>query len=242
MPIADMPINNATRNKMISFLDSNTDYNQIFMAEQDVSKTAFGCPGFVGLFEWVVMTFGLKNAATTYQWAMNMIFHDLLGVLLEVYIDDIVVKSAGFEGHLADLRMAFGRMRKYGLKMNPLKCTFSVSTGKFLGFIVHERGIKVDPKKVESIRKLEEPMCKKDVQKLLGKVNYLRRFISNLAGRVETFLPLVRLKHDGEFVSGADQKAAFEIIKEYLCNALVLRAPKDGVGRHASYTSLPRLA
>jgi hypothetical protein len=64
------------------------------MVEEDISKTAFICPGFVGLFEWVVMTFGLKNAGATYQRAMNLIFHDLLGIIVEVYIVDIVVKSA----------------------------------------------------------------------------------------------------------------------------------------------------
>jgi hypothetical protein len=106
------------------------------MAEEDISKTSFICPGFVGLFEWVVMTFGLKNAGATYQRAMNMIFHDLLGITVEVYIDDIVVKSASLNSHLADLRLAFEKMRRYGLKMNPLKCAFGVSVGKFLGFIV----------------------------------------------------------------------------------------------------------
>nr|AAT93985.1 putative polyprotein [Oryza sativa Japonica Group] len=93
MPIADMMINDASGHKVISFLDGNAGYNQIFMAEEDMYKTAFRCPGFVGLFEWVVMTFGLKNAGATYQRAINLIFHDLLGVILEIYIDDIVVKS-----------------------------------------------------------------------------------------------------------------------------------------------------
>jgi hypothetical protein len=91
------------------------------------------------------------------------------------------------------------RMKKYGLQMNPLKCTFGVTSGRFLGFIVHEHGIQIDPKKIESIRKIREPLCKKDVQKLLGKINYLRYFISNLAGRVESLLPLVQLKHEEEF-------------------------------------------
>ena len=180
MPIADMLINDASRHKVVSFLDGNAGYNQIFMAEEDMSKTAFRCPGFVGLFEWVVMTFGLKNAGATYQRAMNLIFHDLLGIILEIYIDDVVVKSDGFDHHLADLRLTFERMRRYGLKMNPLKCAFGVSAGRFLGFIIHEHGIEIDPKSVESIRKLKEPTCKRDVQKLLGKINYLRRFISNL--------------------------------------------------------------
>jgi hypothetical protein len=148
MPVADTLINRASGNKMISFLDGNVNCNQIFMPEDDVPKTAFWYPGFVGLFEWVVMTFGLKNVGAMYQRAMNLIFHDLLGIILEVYIDDIVIKSAGFRDHLADLRVAFERMRKYQLKMNPLKCAFRVSAGRFLGFIVHEKGIEIDLKMV----------------------------------------------------------------------------------------------
>jgi hypothetical protein len=109
----------ASGNKVISFLDNNAGYNKIFMAKEDMSKTAFRCPGFVGLFEWVVMTFGLKNAGATYQKAMNLIFHDLLGVLMEVYIDDVVVKSAGVEDHMTDLKLSLQRMKKYGLQMNP---------------------------------------------------------------------------------------------------------------------------
>jgi hypothetical protein len=78
------------------------------------------------------MTFGLKNAGATYQRAMNLIFHDLLGIIIEVYIDNIVVKSAGDDSHLVDLRLAFEKMCWYKFKMNPLKCAFGVSTGKFL--------------------------------------------------------------------------------------------------------------
>jgi hypothetical protein len=204
IPVADDLINKASGHKMISFLDRNAGYNQIFMAENDVSKTAFRCPSFVGLFEWVVMTFGLRNAGATYQRVMNLIFHDLIGILLEVYIDDLVIKSAGFKAHLADLRVALEMMEKYNLKMNPLKCAFGVLTGRFLGFIVHEDGIELDPKKVESIKRVQEPTCKPDVQKLLGKINYLRRFISNLAGKIDSFLPLVRLKHENEFIWGEE--------------------------------------
>jgi hypothetical protein len=79
MPIADMLINNASGKRVISFLDGNARYNQIFKAKEDASKTTFIYPDFIGLFEWIVMTFGLKNAGTTYQRAMNLIFHELLG-------------------------------------------------------------------------------------------------------------------------------------------------------------------
>jgi hypothetical protein len=124
MPIADILINNASGNKMISFLHGNVGYNRIFMAQEDVCKTVFRCLGFVGLFEWVVMTFGLKNVGATYQRAMNLIFHDMLGIMVEVYIDDIVIKSLGFEEHIANLQVALERMRKYG-------------------FVVHEQGIQI---------------------------------------------------------------------------------------------------
>jgi hypothetical protein len=154
MPIADMLVNDASGHKVISFLDGNAEYNKIFMAEENMYKMAFRCPGFVGLFEWVVLTFGLKNAGATYQRAMNLIFHDLLSNIIEVYIDDIVVKSAGLDSHLADLHLAFERMHRFGLKMNPLKCVFGVSAGKFLGFIIHENGMAIDPKKIEAIQKV----------------------------------------------------------------------------------------
>jgi hypothetical protein len=147
MPVADLLIDSASGNKVISFLDANVGYNHIFMAKEDVSKTAFHGHGFVGLFEWVVMTFGLKNAGATYQRAMNLIFHDLLGVLMEVYIDNMVVKSVGLEDHMTDIKLSLERMKKYGLWMNPLKCAFGEPSGKFLGFVVHEHGIQIDPRR-----------------------------------------------------------------------------------------------
>jgi hypothetical protein len=93
MPIADLLVDAAAGHKVISFMDGNAGYNQIFMAIEDISKTAFRCPGQIGLFEWIVMTFGLKNAGATYPRAMNYIFHKLIGKIVEIYIDDVVIKS-----------------------------------------------------------------------------------------------------------------------------------------------------
>jgi hypothetical protein len=149
MPIANLLIDSALGNKMISFLDGNAGYNQIFMVKEDVSKTTFHYLGFVGLFEWVVMTFDLKNAGAMYQSAMNLIFHDLLRVLVDVDINDVVVKSVGFKEHMTNLKLSLERMKKYGLRMNPLKCAFGVTSGRFLGFVVYEHGIQIDPKKIE---------------------------------------------------------------------------------------------
>jgi hypothetical protein len=93
MPVADLLVDAAAGHKVISFMDGNAGYNQIFKAIEDISKTAFRCPGHIGLFEWIVMTFGLKNSGATYQRAMNYIFHELIGKIVEIYIDDVVIKS-----------------------------------------------------------------------------------------------------------------------------------------------------
>jgi hypothetical protein len=131
------------------------------MAEEDISKTAFICPGFVGLFEWIVMTFGLKNVGATYQRAMYLIFHDLLGIIVEVYIDDIVFKSASLYSHLADLRLAFEKMCRYGLKMNPLKCAFGVSAGKFLGLLCMRKVWRLILKRLSQFKSFKLLLVKK---------------------------------------------------------------------------------
>lgn len=95
MLVADVLVNDASGHKIISFIDGSAGYNQIFMAEDDILKTVFRCSGHIGLYEWVIMTFGLKNACVIYQRAMNYNFHILIGKIVEIYIDDVVIKSKG---------------------------------------------------------------------------------------------------------------------------------------------------
>jgi hypothetical protein len=199
MHIAETLINAAAGNKILSFTDGNASYNQIFMASDDIHKTAFRVPGAVGLFEYVVMTFGLKNAGVTYQRAMNYIYHDLIGKLVKIYIDDVVVKSTSTEGHLEDLRQVFEWTRRFRLKINPKKCTFGVSAGQFLDFLVHEWGIEIGLKSKEAVRTIVPPTTKRELQQLIGKINFIRRFISNISGRIEPFMDLVKIKADEEF-------------------------------------------
>jgi hypothetical protein len=151
------------------------------------------------------MTSGLKNVDATYQRAMNLIFHDLLGFILEIYIDDVIVRSDSMNNHLADLRLALERMCRYELKINPQKYVFGVSAGKFLGFIIHEHGIEIDPTEIGSINKMQPPQYKNDIQKFLEKLNYLRQFISNLSGKISAFAPILQLKNEVEFTWRADQ-------------------------------------
>jgi hypothetical protein len=160
------------------------------MAPEDIHKTAFRVPCTVGLFEYVVMTFGLKNAGATYQRAMNYIYHDLIGKLVEIYIDDIVVKSTSTGGALGGSTPSFW--------MNQ-ECAFGVSAGQFLGFLVHEWGIEISLKSQEVVRTMVPPTTKRELQQLIGRINFVRRFISNLSGRIEPFMDLVKIKADEEF-------------------------------------------
>ena len=107
-------------------------------------------------------------------------------------------------GHLEDLRKVLERTRKFGLKMNPKKCNFGVSAGQFLGFRVHERGIKIGLKSQEAVKTMKPPTTK-ELQKLIGKINFVKRFISNLSGRIESFMGLVKIKSEDEFHWGTEQ-------------------------------------
>jgi hypothetical protein len=192
----------------------------------DISKTTFRCPGHIGLFEWIVMTFGLKNAGATYQRAMNYIFHELIGKIVEICIDDVVIKSLNHDSHLEDVKRTLECTRKHGLKMNPNKCAFGVSAGEFLGFLVHKGGIEVGKKSMKAIDEVVPPTNLKELQSLLGKINFVRRFISNLLQKVLPFSLLLRIKKDQKFVWGDEQQKAFDEIKQYMKEPPVLVPPQ----------------
>jgi hypothetical protein len=156
---------------------------------------------------------------------MNYIYHDLISKLVEIYIKDVVVKSTSTGGHLGDLRRVFERTRRFRLKMNPKKCTFGVSAGQFLCFLVHERGIEIGLKSQEAVRTMVSPTMKRELQQLIDKINFVRRFISDLSERIEPFTDLMKIKVDEEFRWGAEQQRAFEEIKEYLTRSPVLVPP-----------------
>ena len=198
MPIVDMLVDSTANSELLSFMDGFSGYNQILIAVVEIFKTAFICPGSLGTFEWLVMPFGLKNASATYQRAMNAIFHDMLGHHMEIYIDNILVRSKKAAEHVNHLR-SFERMRLHQLKLNPLKCAFRVQVRKFLGFLVHQRGVEVNQNKAKAIISTKAPQNKKELHKFLGQVNYLRRFIFNLAGKTKVFSNLIKQKEVEEF-------------------------------------------
>ena len=124
------------------------------------------------------MPFGLRNAGATYQRMVEKVFAKWIHKTLEVYVDDMLVKSKEAKDHVQDLREIFEQMRQYNFKLNPEKCTIGVASGKFLGCIVSKEGIQVDPEKVQAVRDMPIPATIKDVQKLNGLLASLGRFIS----------------------------------------------------------------
>ncbi|KAL0444371.1 UNVERIFIED_CONTAM: Transposon Tf2-12 polyprotein [Sesamum latifolium] len=222
--IAELMIDTTTGHEALSFMDGSSGYNQIRMAPADEELTAFRTPK--GIYCYKVMPFGLKNAGATYQRAMQRIFDDMLHKNVECYVDDLVVKSKKREDHLYDLRKVFERLRRYQLKMNPSKCAFGVTSGKFLGFIVRQRGIQIKQAKIDAILKMPEPRNIHELKSLQGKLAYLRRFILNLAGRCQPFSRLMKKEVPFEWDEACDK--AFKSIKSYLMKPPVLVALVHG--------------
>uniref|UniRef100_A0A2N9I2Q6 Integrase catalytic domain-containing protein n=1 Tax=Fagus sylvatica TaxID=28930 RepID=A0A2N9I2Q6_FAGSY len=157
---------------------------------------------------------------------MTAMFHDMMHKEIEDYVDDIVVKSKKREDHLRILRKVFDRCRLYKLKMNPLKCAFGVSAGKFLGFLVHNRGIDVDPAKASAIATMKAPTSHKELKSFLGRLSYIRRFIPGLAAVTAVFAPL--MKKGVPFIWSTACQQAFEKIQQIMTKLPTVCAPVPG--------------
>ena len=143
-------------------------------------------------------------------------FHDMLSHHMEIYIDEIVVKSKKAVEHVNHLKKSFEKMRLHQLKLNPLKFAFGVQAINFLGFLVHQRGVGVDQNKAKAIISAKAPQNKKELQKSLGRVYYLKRFISNLVRKTKVFSNLIKLKEVEEFKWEEQHQITFDGIKGYL--------------------------
>ena len=161
MPKIDQLVDATVGHPQMSFLDAFQGYHQIPLALDDQEKTAFVTP--IGNYHYKVMLFGLKNAGSTYQRMMTRMFELQLGKNIEIYINDMVVKSKMISEHLGDLRAIFEILRKYKLRLNASKCSFSVGSGKFLGYMVTHRGIEVNPNQIKAINNLRSPWNPKEV-------------------------------------------------------------------------------
>ena len=169
------------------------------------------------------MPFGLQNTSATYQWALVTLFHDMMHKEIEVYVDDMIAKSHTVKDRLVDLRKLSKRLIKYRLRLNHNKCFFGASSGKLLGFIVSQRGIEVDPAKVQAIWDMPTPRTEKQIRSFLGKVNY----IGSLHSAVDYHMwPIVQALEEGP-KDRMDRwvPSGFDKIKQYLLNPPILIPP-----------------
>ncbi|XP_018454115.1 uncharacterized protein LOC108825305 [Raphanus sativus] len=224
LPHIDRLVEATAGNALLTFMDAFSGYNQIMMHPDDREKTAFITDR--GTYCYKVMPFGLKNAGATYQRLVNRMFADKLGSTMEVYIDDMLVKSLRAEDHLTHLKDCFTTLNEYGMKLNPAKCTFGVMSGEFLGYIVTQRGIEANPKQISAILDLPSPKNSREVQRLTGRIAALNRFISRSTDKCLPFFELLR--GNKRFIWDEKCEEAFGQLKQYLTTPPVLSKPEAG--------------
>ncbi|XP_074351891.1 uncharacterized protein LOC141691044 [Apium graveolens] len=214
-----------TGHALLSFMDAYSGYNQIPMYGPDQEHTSFITDK--GLYCYIGMSFGLINAGVTYQRLVNMMFKNQIGRTMEVYVDDMLVKSKVANDHIRHLMEMFNILRRFHMKLNPQKCVFSVESGKFLGFIVNHMGIEANPAKIKALLDMKSPTNVKQVQSLTGRIAALNRFISKSSDRCKEFFKAIKLAGK-DFVWTPECEEAFRRIKEQLGNPPMLSKPLDG--------------
>ncbi|XP_059439799.1 uncharacterized protein LOC132172333 [Corylus avellana] len=222
LPRIDLLIDSTSGHELLSFMDAFSGYNQICMYEPDQEKTSFVTDR--GTYCYEVMPFGLKNAGATYQRLVNWMFQGQIGRNMKVYVDDMLVKSTLATNHIQDLAEAFQALRLYGMKLNPAKCAFGVSSGKFLGFVVSRRGIEANPEKIKAVLDMQAPRSTKQLQQLTGRVAALNRFISRSTDKCLPFFKVLRKA----FVWDEECEEAFNQLKQYLGNPPLLSRASEG--------------
>jgi len=145
-----------------------------------------------GTYCYNIMPFSLKNTGATYQRMVNKIFEEKIGKNMKVYVDDMVTKSKKASNHIVDLSQTFDQLEKHQMRLNPTECVFGVHEGMFLGYIVNQRGIEANPGKIKALLEMQSPSCKKDVQRLTGRVTTLNRFVSRATYRCLTFFKILK--------------------------------------------------
>jgi len=167
--------------------------------------------------------FGLMNAGATFQRSMDIAFADENDKFIAIYLDDITVSSNFDFDHLKHLRQVFEKCRRYGISLNPKKSHFSMEEGKLLGHIISKDGIKIDPNRVAATDNIDIPRSKKEVQPFLGRINFLRRFIPNLAEIIIFLIDMLR--KESEIKWTLENKKYFEDIKKDLATDPILESP-----------------
>ena len=208
--------------ELLSFMDAFSGYNHISMDPDDQENTSFVTGQ--GTYCYRVRPFGLKNARATYQSLVNRMFQKQIGASIEVYIDDMLVKSTTAELHIAHMSEAFQILREYNMKLNPAKYAFGVSAEKFLGFIVNNRGIEANPDKIKVVLDMPPPSNIKEVQHLTGRIAALSRFVSKASDKCQPFFQVLKKA----FQWDTHCKEAFSALKTYLSSPPILVSLSEG--------------
>ncbi|XP_057418426.1 uncharacterized protein LOC130712618 [Lotus japonicus] len=209
-------------------MDAYSGYHQIKMHPSDEDKTAFMTARVNYCYQ--TMPFELKNAGATYQRLMDRVFEGQVGRNMEVYVDDMIVKSVLGSNHHEDLMEAFGRIRKHNMKLNPKKCSFGIRGGKFLGFMITSRGIEINPDKCKAIQEMKSPSNVKEVQRLTGRIAALSLFLPHSGDKSAPFFKC--LKKNATFEWNSECEEAFTRLKEMLSAPPVLSKPVQGLPLH----------
>ena len=227
LPEIDWKIESLAGFRYKCFLDAYKGYHQIQMAKKDEEKTAFHTEE--GVFCYTKMPFGLKNAGATYQKLVDSAFKDQIGVNLEAYVDDMVIKSHTEQDIIKDVEETFATLRKINMKLNPKKCSFGMEEGKFLGYVITSEGIRANPEKTKAVMDMPSPKNLKQMQSLSGKLAALNRFLSKSAERSLPFLDTLKKctnKKDLKWTEAAE--AAFLEMKKLASELPTLTTPMKG--------------
>lgn len=222
IPYISMILDRLRNCKYLSSVDLKSAYWQMPLENTSKEKTAFTIPGR-GHFQFTRMPFGLHNAPATWQrFVDNTLGHDLEPYVF-IYLDDIIVATPDFETHLTVLQKIFDRLITAGLTVNQEKCEFVKSQLKYLGYVIDQNGLRVDPDKVAAVMDFPTPTKVKEVRRLLGLASWYRRFVPNFAERVA---PLTNLtKKSKKFVWDEETERSFLDIKQCLVSAPILTCP-----------------
>nr|KYP74594.1 Transposon Ty3-I Gag-Pol polyprotein [Cajanus cajan] len=221
LPHIDTLVDGAAGHQRLSFLDAYSGYNQIPMYPPNQGKTAFITDS--AKFCYKVMPFELRNAGATYQRLMDKIFQRQIGTCMEIYVDDMIIKSTSASSHLKDLIAVFDEVRRYHMRLNPAKCTFGVAGGKFLGFMLSKRGIEANLDKCQAIVNMTSPRNVKEVQRLAGRIASLAHFLPCMAEKSRPIMTL--LKKARKFQWTEECEASFQNFKAILAAPPLLAKP-----------------
>ena len=185
LPRIDLIVDATADHELLNFMDAFSGYNQINMDPDDQENTSFFTGQ--GTYCYRGMPSGLKNVGTTYQRLVNRMFQKKIGTSMEVYIEDMLVKSITVELHIAHLEEAFQILKEYNMKLNLAKCAFGVSAKNLLGFVVNNRGMEANPDKIKAVLDMPPPLNIKEVQHLIGRIAALSRFVSKASDKCQPF-------------------------------------------------------